>query len=72
MHQRLFDAEAGLSNVARFALALAARGLPPAVTAPVGQALRHIRDADLPAPATAAEAIQHHLDSRAGDPDASS
>ncbi|HEY6501181.1 MAG TPA: FUSC family protein [Streptosporangiaceae bacterium] len=70
LHQRLFDAEAGLSNVARFALALAARGLPPAVTAPVGQALRHIRDADFAGAATAAEAVQHHLDTPAGDPDA--
>ncbi|HEY2239100.1 MAG TPA: FUSC family protein [Streptosporangiaceae bacterium] len=70
LHQRLFDAEAGLSNLARFALALAARGLPPAVTAPVGQALRHIRDADFAGASAAAAAIQDHLDTPAGDPEA--
>ncbi|HEX4257961.1 MAG TPA: FUSC family protein, partial [Streptosporangiaceae bacterium] len=68
LHQRLFDAEAGLSNLARFALALAARGLPAAVTAPVGQALQHIRDADFAGATAAAATIQDHLDTPPGHP----
>ena len=47
LHQRLFDAEAGLSNVARFALALARRPLPAHASALVMAALSGIRDADL-------------------------
>ena len=64
LHQRLFDAEVGLSNVARFALAIAARGLPGSVTTPVGQALQRIRAADFAAAADAAEVIEDRLSSR--------
>ncbi|MGD0556445.1 MAG: FUSC family protein [Streptosporangiaceae bacterium] len=47
LHQRLFDAEVGLSNIARFAITLARRPLPTEVTALVRAALADIRDADL-------------------------
>jgi uncharacterized membrane protein YgaE (UPF0421/DUF939 family) len=47
LHQRLFDAEVGLSNAARFALALARRPLPASASALIVAALRGIRDADL-------------------------
>ena len=47
LHQRLFDAEVGLSNAARFALALARRPLPVPASALIVAALRGIRDADL-------------------------
>src|SRR6185437_9839779 len=57
LHQRLFDAETGLSNVARFALALGRRRLPAPAPALVTAALRGIRDADLPAVFDTAAAI---------------
>ena len=47
LHQRLFDAEVGLSNAARFALALSRRPLPAPASALIVAALRGIRDADL-------------------------
>ena len=47
LHQRLFDAEVGLSNAARFALALARRPLPAPASALIVSALHGIRDADL-------------------------
>lgn len=47
LHQRLFDAEVGLGNAARFALALARRPLPAPASALIVAALRGIRDADL-------------------------
>jgi uncharacterized membrane protein YgaE (UPF0421/DUF939 family) len=47
LHQRLFDAEVGLSNAARFALALARRPLPAPASSLIVAALRGIRDADL-------------------------
>ena len=62
LHQRLFDSEVGLSNVARFAPAIARRPLPGAVTAAVGRALDGIRDSDFGAVLTAAEAIRAALD----------
>jgi uncharacterized membrane protein YgaE (UPF0421/DUF939 family) len=65
LHQRLFDAELALSNVARFALALAGRGLPTEVTAPVGQALAGLRDADVAAVPDNAAAIRQLLESPA-------
>jgi Fusaric acid resistance protein-like len=65
LHQRLFDAEVALSNVARFAVALAGRGLPPDATASVGQALAGIRDADLTAVLDNAAAIRELLESPA-------
>jgi uncharacterized membrane protein YgaE (UPF0421/DUF939 family) len=63
LHQRLFDAEVGLSNVARFALTIAARGLPGPVTAAVGEALERIRDADFAAAADTASFIGDLLES---------
>jgi uncharacterized membrane protein YgaE (UPF0421/DUF939 family) len=62
LHQRLFDAEAGLSNVARFALALARRPLPAPASALIMAALSGIRDADLPAVFDTAAAIRDLLD----------
>jgi uncharacterized membrane protein YgaE (UPF0421/DUF939 family) len=62
LHQRLFDAEAGLSNVARFALALARRPLPAAASALIVAALSGIRDADLPAVFDTAAAIRELLE----------
>ena len=62
LHQRLFDAETGLSNVARFALALGRRRLPAPAPALVTAALRGIRDADLPAVFDTAAAIGELLD----------
>jgi fusaric acid resistance family protein len=47
LHQRLFDAEVGLGNAARFALALARRPLPAPASTLIVAALRGIRDADL-------------------------
>jgi uncharacterized membrane protein YgaE (UPF0421/DUF939 family) len=47
LHQRLFDAEVGLGNAARFALALARRPVPAPASALIVAALRGIRDADL-------------------------
>jgi Fusaric acid resistance protein-like len=49
LHQRLFDAETALSNVARFALTLARRPLPAPAPALIVAALAGIRDADLTA-----------------------
>jgi len=66
LHQRLFDAEAALSNVARFALALARRPLPQPVCALVTAALAGVRDADLPAVFDSAAAIRKFLED--GDP----
>jgi len=45
LHQRLFDAETNLSDVARLAAAIASRGLPWQATDPVRRALTGIRDA---------------------------
>lgn len=64
LHQRLFDAEVGLSNVARFALAIAGRGLPAPVTAAVGRALDGIREADFGAVTDSAAAIGALLGTR--------
>jgi uncharacterized membrane protein YgaE (UPF0421/DUF939 family) len=62
LHQLLFDAEVGLSNVARFALALARRPLPAPASALIVAALNGIRGADLPAVFDAAAAIRELLD----------
>ena len=62
LHQRLFDAEAGLSNVARFALALARRPLPAPASALIMAALSGIRDANLPPVFDTAAAIRDLLD----------
>jgi uncharacterized membrane protein YgaE (UPF0421/DUF939 family) len=64
LHQRLFDTEVGLSNVARFALALARRPLPAPASALIVGALSGVRDADLPAVFDSAAAIRGLLDDR--------
>ena len=64
LHQRLFDAEVGLGNVARFALEIAKRECPAQVNALVGTALAGIRDADLAAVLDAAAAIRELLEDR--------
>ena len=64
LHQRLFDAEAGLGNVARFALEIANRGYPAQVNALVSAALAGIRDADFAAVLDAAAAIRELLEDR--------
>jgi hypothetical protein len=58
LHQQLFDAEVGLTNAARFALAIARRGLPAQVTSAVGDALAGIRAMDLAAVLDAAAVIR--------------
>jgi uncharacterized membrane protein YgaE (UPF0421/DUF939 family) len=62
LHQRLFDAEVGLGNVARFALEIAGRGYPAQVSTLVGAALTGIRDADLAAVLDATAGIKELLD----------
>ena len=64
LHLRLFDAEVGLSNVARFALTLAKRGLPATITATIGRALDGIRAANFAQVADSAAAIRELLESR--------
>jgi uncharacterized membrane protein YgaE (UPF0421/DUF939 family) len=62
LHQRLFDAETGLSNVARFALALAKRRLPAPAAVAVGRALEGVRDADFAVVARSAAALRDLLE----------
>jgi hypothetical protein len=62
LHQRLFDAEVGLTNAARFAIAIARRGLPEPVTSAVGAALAAIRAGDLAAVLDAAAGIRRLLE----------
>jgi hypothetical protein len=62
LHQRLFDAEAGLTNAARFALAIARRGLPARVTSAVSHALAGICAMDLAAVLDAAAGIGRLLE----------
>jgi len=62
LHQRLFDAEVSLGNVARFALVIADGDYPAHVTALAGSALAGIRDADFGAVLDAAAAIRELLD----------
>jgi uncharacterized membrane protein YgaE (UPF0421/DUF939 family) len=64
LHQRLFDAEVGLGNVARFALEIAGGGYPAQVNALVSDALAAIRDADLAAVLDVAAAIRALLEDR--------
>jgi hypothetical protein len=70
LHQRLFDAEVGLTNAARFALAIARRGLPAPVTSVVTDALAGVRTMDfaavLDAAATIRELLEDHDEERAG------
>ena len=64
LHQRLFDAEVGLGNVARFAMVIADGGYPAPVTALVSDALAGIRDADFGAVLDAAAALRELLENR--------
>ena len=64
LHQRLFDAEVGLGNVARFAMAIADGDYPAPVTALVSAALADIRDARFSAVLDAAAAIRELLENR--------
>jgi uncharacterized membrane protein YgaE (UPF0421/DUF939 family) len=70
LHQRLFDAEAGLRNIARFSLTLARRPLPGQARALVSAALRGVRDADLTvvfdSAAGLAELLEDHDPGRSG------
>jgi fusaric acid resistance family protein/carboxypeptidase family protein len=66
LHQLLFDSEVGLSNVARFALALAKRGLPAQVNTTIGRALNGIRAGNFAAIADSAAVIRELLE--ADDP----
>jgi hypothetical protein len=61
LHQRLFDAEVALGNVARFALALGQRPLPERVRSQVTAALAGVREGDLPAVFDGAAAIRKLL-----------
>ncbi len=63
LHQRLFDAEVALSNVARFSLTLAARPLPRRVQALIGDGLRAARHGDRAAVCDTAAAIEAVLES---------
>jgi hypothetical protein len=62
LHQRLFDAEIGLGNVARFAMEIADGGYPAPVTGLVSDALAGIRDADFGTVLDAAAAMRGLLD----------
>src|SRR5580693_6503633 len=70
LHQRLFDAEVGLGNVARFAMVIADGEYPAPATTLVSEALGGIRDADFSAvlDATAAirELLENHDSERTG------
>jgi len=66
LHQRLFDAEVGLSNIARFALTLARRPLPAQVTTLIRAALGDIRDADLTGVLDSVAALRAELDDASG------
>jgi uncharacterized membrane protein YgaE (UPF0421/DUF939 family) len=62
LHQLLFNAEAGLSNAARFALTIARRPLPAEAIALVGRSLEGIRDADFDAVMDSAAAMRELLE----------
>jgi hypothetical protein len=64
LHQRLFDAEVGLSNVARFAHALAQRPIPAKARSAIVAALGGVRDADLDAVFNSAAKLRAVLDER--------
>jgi hypothetical protein len=63
LHQRLFDAEVGLSNVARFSLTLARGHLPEHVHTLIETGLAGIRDGDLSAVVDSAAGIEALLES---------
>jgi hypothetical protein len=62
LHQRIFDAEVALSNVARFALALGRRPLPAQARLLITAALKGVRDGDLSGVCAAAATIEALLD----------
>src|SRR5580692_8878265 len=70
LHQRLFDAEVGLGNVARFAMVIADGEYPAPATTLVSEALGGIRDADfgavLDATAAIRELLENHDSERTG------
>jgi uncharacterized membrane protein YgaE (UPF0421/DUF939 family) len=67
LHQVLFDAEVALSNVARFALALARHQLPERARTHIVSAIKGVRDADLAAVLGSAAAARTMLED--GDPE---
>ena len=67
LHQRLFDAEVSLSNVARFAPALAGRSLPAPAAALIVGTLTGIRDADLAAVFDGAARIRQLIEDRCAE-----
>jgi len=67
LHQRLFDAEVGLGNVARFAMVIADGDYPAPVTGLVSDALAGIRDADFAAVLDATAALRRVLEDRDGE-----
>ena len=67
LHQQLFDAEVSLSNVARFAQALARRPLPAPGPALIVAALSGIRDADLTAVFDSAADIRELIEDRCAE-----
>jgi uncharacterized membrane protein YgaE (UPF0421/DUF939 family) len=62
LHQRLFDAEVGLANVARFAMLIADGEYPGSATVLISAALAGIRDADFAAVLDAAAALRELLE----------
>jgi uncharacterized membrane protein YgaE (UPF0421/DUF939 family) len=67
LHQQLFNAEVSLSNVARFAQALARRPLPAPSAALMIAALTGIRDADLTAVFDSASRIRELIEDRCAE-----
>ena len=67
LHQQLFDAEVSLSNVARFAQALARRPLPAPAAALIVGALTGIRDADPTAVFESAARIRGLIEERCAE-----
>ncbi len=67
LHQQLFDAEVSLSNVARFAQALARRPLPAPAAALIVGALTGIRDADPTAVFESAAGIRGLIEERCAE-----
>ncbi|HXT93379.1 MAG TPA: FUSC family protein, partial [Trebonia sp.] len=67
LHQQLFNAEVSLSNVARFAQALARRRIPAPGPALIVAALTGIRDADLPAVFDSASRIRNLIEDRCAE-----
>jgi hypothetical protein len=62
LHQRLFDGEAALGNMARFALAIARRRFPAPVSALAASVLATARDEDLAGVRDSVDAIRALLD----------